>query len=531
MKKTAYIFTIMAGFMFLFSSCLKDLDTEPLDDRETTAADVFKDTNAYQQILAKIYAGFALTGQQGPAGMGDVAGIDEGFSSYLRTYFLHQVLSTDEAVIGWDDQTIKDFIYHAWTSTDVFVAAMYYRIFYQISLANEYIRQTSDDKLIERGVSAELRETIAGYRLEARFLRALSYYHAMDLFGNVPFTTDADGIGAFLPPQIQRADLFEFIEEELIEIMDDMAAPRSSGYYGRATRAAAWMVLAKIYLNAEVYTGVQRYTDCITYCNLIINAGYTLEPEYRHLFNADNYLVTSEIIFGVPFHGIQTTSYGGTNFIIHAQTGGEMNNEASTLVGIAGGWGGLRTTKNIVNMFATNDPRRLFYTNGQNLEINDLGSFNDGYASIKFTNLKRDGTPGSSLQFVDTDFPMFRLADVYLMYAEAVLRGGTGGDMTNALAYVNSIRERAFKNTSGNISQGQLTLDFILDERARELFWEMHRRQDLIRFNKFAGNTGYLWPWKGNSREGLDTDAKYKLFPLPASDVAANPNLTQNTGF
>ena len=529
MKKTAYIITLAAGLMLVFSSCLKDLDTEPLDDRETTAADVFNDPAAYQQFLAKVYAGLAVSGQQGPSGMADISGIDEGFGQYLRGLWYHQVLSTDEAVIGWDDQTIKDFVYQSWTATDVFIAAMYYRIFYQISLANEYIRETTDERLNDRGITGTLRSDVEGYRAEARFLRALSYWHALDIFGNVPFVTERDAIGAFLPEQITRADLFTYIEQELLDIIPDLAEPGAPGYYGRADKAAAWMLLAKLYLNAEVYTGVPKYTECITYCNMIINSGYSLEPEFQHLFNADNHLSTNEIIFRIPYHGIETQTWGGTNFIIHAQVGGAMSAAA---LGVDGGWGGLRTTRNIVELYTpTSDPRGLFFTTGQTLDIEDLGDFSNGYASVKFTNIKRDGTPGTNLAFVDTDFPMFRLADVYLMYAEAVLRGGSGGDQATALQHVNQIRERAFKNSSSNITANQLTLDFILAERGRELFWEGHRRTDLIRFGKFAGPNPYVWPWKGNSRNGLETNERFNLFPLPAADIAANPNLVQNPGF
>jgi len=526
MKKTAYILTFLAGFMFLFSSCLSYLDTEPLDDNEVTAADIFKDPNAYQQILAKIYAGLAISGQQGPAGMPDISGIDEGFGQYLRGMWYHQVLSTDEAVIGWDDQTIKDFVYQSWTATDVFIAAFYYRIFYQIALVNEYLRETTDARLDERRVTGNLRTQVEGYRAEARFLRALSYYHALDVFGNVPFVTDQDPVGGFLPPQKMRADLFSYIETELLDIIPLMAQPRAANYYGRADRAAAWMLLAKLYLNAQVYMGQPRYTECITYCNQIISAGYSLEPEFWHLFNADNFLSTNEIIFRVPYHGINTQTYGGTNFIIHAQTGGAM---VAADYGIDGGWGGIRTTKNIVNLYNVNDPRRLFFTTGQDIEINNLSDFTNGFASIKFTNIRRDGSIGTNLQFVDTDFPMFRLADVYLMYAEALLRGGTGGDLNTALGYVNALRQRAWGSAAGNVST--IDEDFILDERARELFWEGHRRTDLIRYNRFAGNNTYVWPWKGNSKDGLQVNERFNLFPLPAADINANPNLDQNPGY
>jgi hypothetical protein len=122
------------------------------------------------------------------------------------------------------------------------------------------------------------------------------------------------------------------------------------------------------------------------------------------------------------------------------------------------------------------------------------------------------------------------LGDVYLMYAEAVLRGGSGGDAATALNYVNQIRERAYGDTGGNISTGDLTLDFILDERARELYWEAQRRTDLIRFGKFSGGD-YLWEWKGAVKDGRSIDAKFDIFPIPAADVIANPNLTQNQGY
>lgn len=528
MKKFTFISIFLAGMMFSMSSCMKDLDTVPLDDNEVTAADVFEDPLAYRQFLAKLYAGLAVSGQSGPAGMPDISGIDEGFGQYLRGFWNHQVLSTDEAVIGWDDQTIKDFVYQSWTPSDVFISAMYYRLFYQISLANEFLRETTDEKLDERDVDDALRAQIKTYRAEARFLRALSYWHAMDIFGNVPFVTEEDPIGNFLPEQIAREDLFVFIEEELLDILDEMVAPRANEY-GRADRAAAWTVLAKLYLNAEVYIGEEKYTECISMCQNIIDAGYELEGEYEHLFMADNYLCQDEIIFRVPYHGMQTQTYGGTNFIIFAKTGGDMVPED---YGIDDAWGGLRITKNIVNLFEVDDARAMFFTDGQSLEINDLSEFSDGYAVEKFTNKTREGDNGSNVQFVDTDFPMFRLADIYLMYAEAVVRGGSGGDLAIALDYVLEIRQRAYGDESGDITSGQLTQSFILDERARELYWEGHRRTDLVRYGRFAGSTSnYLWPWKGNSQDGLQVDAKYNLFPIPDSDLTANPNLTQNDDY
>ncbi len=528
MKKISYLIFSLLLFPLVMTSCFDDLDVAPLDDEEITSATVYDNPETYKQVLAKLYAGLAVSGQQGPAGNADISGIDEGFGQYIRGYFNHQVLSTDEAVIGWDDQTIKDFVYHAWGSSDVFITAMYSRIFYQISLVNEYLRQTTDGKLDERGVSDDLRADIQVYRAEARFLRALSYWHALDLFGGgVPFITEDNPIGSYVPEPITEVALFEFIEQELLDLSDELANPPHSEY-GRADKAAAWTLLAKLYLNAEVYTGEPHYSEALQYSEQVINAGFTLHDNYAELFMADNNPVQNpdinEIIFAVRYDGINTQTFGGTNFIIHAQVGGSMS---AADYGVDGGWGGLRTTPELVNLFPEDDKRRMFYSDGQSLEIDDMGDFTNGYAVVKFTNLKSDGTPGSNLEFTDTDFPVFRLADVYLMYAEAHLRGG-GGDLATAVGYFNAVRERAFGDNSMNVTD--ITLDGILDERARELYWEGHRRTDLVRFGLFTSGD-YVWSWKNNVKEGGATDAKYNRFPVPQADLTANPNLSPTPGY
>lgn len=532
MKRLFHILPVILGAALLFTACLKDLDVVPIDDSEITSATVFDNPEAYRQVLAKLYAGLAISGQQGPSGQPDISGIDEGFSQYIRQLWVHQVLTTDEAVVAWNDPSLPEMMFQQWSPSNEFVTAMYNRIFYQISLANEYLRQTTNARLNDRGVGADLRAKIQIYRAEARFLRALSMWHAMDLFGNIPFVTDASPIGSFLPEQIKRADLFLFVESELKDIIDDLVAPMANEY-GRADRGAAWTLLAKIYLNAEVYTGTPRWADALEYAEKVIAAGYDLEPNYAHLFNADNNPIQNpgmkEIIFAVRYDGMHTRTYGGTTFIISAAIGGDMN---SLDYGTSGKWGGHRTTKNIVNLFNynSNDSRAMFFSEGHNIEILDRTIFTDGYAVVKFTNLRRDGSAGSNLEFADTDFPVFRLADVLLTYAEAHVRGG-GGDVATAVNYVNRLRERALGDNTGNITSADLTLDFILDERGRELYWEAHRRTDLIRFNRFAGPNDYVWPFKGNVAAGIPTNVRNNLFPLPFTDITANPNLEQNLGY
>lgn len=523
-------FLIMFG-CFAALSCTNEIDNlAPIN--QSTAENVFEDPASYQAFLAKIYAGLAVSGQDGPAGNPDISGLDEGFSNYLRLYWKVQELTTDEAVIGWNDGTIKDLHYQNWTAGNEFIATMYSRIFYQISLCNEFIRQTSDEKLDSRGVEGSLREEIRYYRAETRFMRALSYYHALDMFRNVPFATENDPVGSFMPPQTNAQNLFEYIESELLAIDSDLIAAGQNAY-GRADKAAAWMLLSKLYLNAEVYVGTNRATDARIQIEKVIGSGqYSLEDNYEHLFLADNDQ-SNEIIFPITFDGLNTQGYGGMTFLCHAPVGGNMS---PSEFGVNGGWAGVRTTSTFVELYPgmenSSDGRELFFTEGQTLEINDISNFNDGYAVAKYRNVDRNGSPGSDPtgDFPDTDFPLFRLAEAYLIYAEAYVRGG-GGSVDFAVGYINLLRQRAYGNTSGDISAATLNgnPNFILEERGRELYWEGHRRTDLIRFNQFTSNG--VWPWKGNVPSGATTPSYRNIFPIPTADLSANPNLQQNQGY
>lgn len=522
-------------FILAFSilyACEDDLNIE-VEDPDIVVSDVvYEDVDDYLSGVAKLYAGFATTGQTGPAGNADISNVDEGASNYIRQFWMLQEIPTDEAVLGWGDPGIPELNTMEWSSGNVNIAAMYYRIFFTVAAANEFLRESTPEKVSSRGITGADAETIATYRLEARFIRALVYMHGIDLFGDIPLITEEDPVGVYYPTKNDKGEVFDFIESELLAIESEMLSPRA--VYGRADQAAAWMTLAKLYINAEVYSGESRYTDALTYLNFVINSGYSLDDNYDHVFYADNH-TSSEIVFPIVFDGVETETYGGTTFLAHGAVGGNMN---ATDYGIDGGWAGMRTTKSLVLLYPYDveytdspDNRANFYTDNQSLEIPQiLNDFASGFAIEKYRNITSDGQQAQDLVFADIDFPVYRLADAYLMYAEAVLRGGSGGSLGDAVNYINQLRQRAYGDMSANISQSDLTLDFVLDERARELYWEGHRRTDLIRFGVFTGGS-YLWPWKGGTQNGVGVDSFLSIFPIPSAELSANPNMTQNDGY
>ena len=504
MIKISIKWTGLLAVVLLLASCHKDLDRFPPND--VTSAQLYVDEAGYKQVLAKVYGSMALTGNQGPAGSGDVAGIDEGTSDFLRLYWKAQELSTDEAVVAWNDADIWDFHNMNWGANNSFLTGLYSRCFYVITLTNEFIRESSPEKLADRGITGPAADNIKTMRAEARFVRAYQYWVLMDLFGNVGFTNEETPIGAAVQPeQILRADLFKYIETELNDIEAELPAPRSN-QYGRADKAAVWSLLARMYLNAQVYTGTPKWSEAISNAKKVIDGGYALISNYRNLLLADNNTSNTEAIWTLNYDGLQTQNYGGTTFLVNASVGGDMDQTVSGL----SKWGGIRATKNLPLLFpdftGTLDKRAQFFQ--QNLEIEKISEFKDGYAVTKYRNRTRSGGFGSDpgKTFSDIDFPVFRLAEMHLIYAEGVLRGGTGGDRVTALSLINKLRERAYGNTGGNISDVSMNLDFILNERARELYWEAFRRTDLVRYDRFTDGS-YLWPWKGGVKNGAGVPA------------------------
>ena len=528
--------TFFYGLLMLlpiaFSACVNDLDTIPPGGKETTAEQAWDDPETYNKFVAKIYGSFALSGNQGPNGYDDIVSGDQGEATFLRSYWNLQELTTDEALVAWSDDGLNGLMFCNWTSDLRFSELTYNRLLINVAFCNEFMRETEAELLEKRGVDAATSIKVEEYRAEVRALRALNYYFLMDLFANVPFLTPEDGVGAFLPEQKGRDFFFSWIESEL-KACEGKLPEKSVLNYGKITDSVVWMILAKMYLNAEVYIGENRYSDCIVQLGKLFGAGYSLDEKYSYMFGADNDL-SPEIIFPIVFDGKKATTYGGTTYLMAAAYGSDM--APGSNFGLAQSWSGLHATETLVSQFEENDERALFWTEKRINSNKSLFDFNSGYSVIKFNNIKRsnplnvpveDREFGSDNQFPDTDFPLFRLSDAYLMYAEAILRGGTGGDWDKALGFVNEIRLRA---NVDEIGESDLTLAFLMQERSRELYWEGHRRTDLIRFNHFVSN--YAWPWKNGVYGGTATiNSIYKLFPIPTTELVANPNMKQNPGY
>ncbi|MGV3695677.1 RagB/SusD family nutrient uptake outer membrane protein [Flavobacterium sp.] len=540
MKKLKINAYCLLGFFFVLSSCTSDLDVVPTDDDVFLSEQFFAQPGAYKSGLAGVYGNLALTGA-GDAGSSFLQGIDAGTSQFTRCLWYMQNLTTDEVIWSYEnDPGTRELQRNIWNASNPIILGMFSRTMAEVALANEYLRQTTPQKLSSRGVTdAALLSDIEDYRNEVRVLRAFAYYNLMDLYGKAPFITEEAPINT-AGPEYNRQQLFTFIESELNDVLPDLK-PARTNESGRLDEAFARMVLAKMYLNAEVYLGTNRYADCLAQCTAIINGGFALKPNYLDNFKADNN-TSEEMIFTIQSDGQVTQSYGATTVMVNGQVGSLEQNGVALGVG-SGGWGGaLRLRKQFVQKFdgvAYDFDARKTLTGGgdRTLEISDISNKDQGYILSKFSNVSSTGVPGQNSTFVNTDFPLFRLADVYLMYAEAQMRndGATNGSNTanasaQSLTYINSLRERANDGNFANVTASEVTLGFIIDERSRELHWEGHRRQDLIRFGLYTGGT-YNWAWKGNGANGIAISNNFKLFPIPAQSLAANPNLTQNTGY
>lgn len=522
-SKRYYIYILSLVFGLGLTSCVNDLNIQPIDPSVVQ-------TFNQDEVFAKVYASWAVTGQQGAAGNNDIDIDDEGRFSLTRSLWNCSELPTDEAICAWGDIEVPALNKDNFTSTNPSFKALYARLYFVITISNHFLTETqalTDDKTVKQ-------------RAEVRFIRALSYYYLLDFFGNVPFVTE---IKTEAPQQIKSADLFTWIETELKSVEPDMYDVKAAPYY-RLDKAADWMLLARLYLNAKVYTGTAKWNEAATYAKKVIDSNYKLASKYKYLFMADNAGAidgstvndaSKEIIFPIAADGEKTKSWGSSIFLINStRTSGMLN------WGTSGGWGGNRARVALVKKFfpttaapasddltvAAKDDRAMLFSTDRTLEISDPGIFKEGYSVQKYSNVRADGAAAKSADFPDTDIPFMRSAEAYLTYAEAVLRGAPESGMT-AVAAVNVLRTRA--NAKAFLAS-ELTLNSLLDEWAREFFFEGRRRTDLIRFGVFTGSD-YLWDWKGGASTGASIPSYLNLMPIPADDLNANPNLVQNPGY
>lgn len=522
-----------------FTACADDatiiggsLHPDNPNPQQTTTAD-------YDGILNKIYGNLALTGLTGPHGNSDLpSDIDEGMSVFMRVVWYANELSSDESLCAWlTDAGIPEFNRGTWGDNHALLRGIYYRCMFGITLCNFFLDNAPSD--------------IDEYSLkvaEVRFMRALYYYYLMDMFGNPPFITH---VSSEAPVQASRKEIFDFVESELKDVIGegegtDVLAAAKTIKYGRADIAAGYMLLMRMYLNAEVYTGTARWEDARTYADKAIKSGYSLcttslngYNSYQLLFMGDNDTngAQDEIVFPILFDGELTQSWGGVFLAAGTVNADDI---AAYPTGISSNWGGIRAKKYFIEKWfpnddapsgtpadlaaAANDDRCLFMTQGHELEINAEDKFEEGYGYVKFLNTHADGSETHNAEHTDYDFPLFRLAEAYLTYAEADARLNGGNVSSTGLEYIKALRNRAHANSNINV----FSLDDIEDEWSREFGFEGRRRMDMIRFGNF---TGVRRIWIGGTAAGGTLSGYRSIFPLPSSDLVANPNLKQNEGY
>ncbi|MFM2292641.1 MAG: hypothetical protein RIS29_2454 [Bacteroidota bacterium] len=524
-NKMLYIISLIV-VSFITTSCFDDLNVSPINPKVSQTFD-------QDAVFAKTYASFALTGQQGAAGNNDIDITDEGRFSLTRCLWNCSELPTDEAVCSWGDVEVVELNACNWTASNLAAAGLYSRLYFIVTISNHFLQQTAgmtDEKTVKQ-------------RAEVRFLRAVGYYYLMDMFGNVPFT---EVVSSTLPQQIKRADLFDWIEKELKECESDMYAPRSAPYY-RVDKVANWLLLSRMYLNAEVYTGKARWDDAITYSKKVMDSGYALNPSYKQLFMGDNAgtldgstnTAPQEIIFPIAADGVKTKSWGASLFLIASTHTTGMQAWGSTQ-----GWSGNRAKFTLVKKFfpsgtvpvdsnltvQAQDDRAMLHSVDRTAAVTKVTDFTKGISVTKYTNARWDKKATHDLEFPDMDIPFMRTAEAYLTYAEANLRSSSG-DASKALSAINALRTRSHATAYGSIAKDKAGLDLVLDEWAREFYFEGRRRTDLIRYGYFGGSSEYNWDWKGGVASGATFSEKYNLLPIPPGDLNANANLVQNSGY
>jgi hypothetical protein len=517
---------------------------------------------SYEGLFNKCYATIAMAGNGGANGDCDIDGIDGGTSGYIRQMWNANELPTDEAINGWGDDGIEQSCFNTYDESHPMLNGYFSRLTTSITYCNQYLTEASDYN--------------AQMTAEVRFLRCLHYYLLMDAFGRVPF---AETLGD--PVIYSRQEIFDWLVKELTENVEpNLAEPKpkksSDAGYGRVDKAAAWILLSRLYLNAEVYTGAAKWSEAATWAKKVMDSAYQLNTTsvggwsaYQMLFMGDNGETNAayEGIFPILQDGIRTTSWGTTQFLCAGSFDSDMHanpNNLSSTNGVSGQvWGGNRARPNLIEKFfpkgdipmsteeapngatesdiialdaqdgsdtkgilkAAGDDRALFYAGRgggiRKLRTDKLNNFLDGISIVKWQNIRVDGGTCSDPQFPDTDIPLFRLAEAYMTRAEAKWRSGDATGIND----VNTLRTRA-----NAAPLTQLTEQDLIDEWCREFYMEGRRRSDLIRFDMFTGKK-YNWAWKGGVADGQAVDSHFKFYPIPMDDINNNKNMTQNAGY
>lgn len=544
-RNMKHIAWIAAGASMLFTACIGDLDTLPLNPSDSTSETVYgADESGYIAGLTKLYFNFVSNETT------DLQVSDAGASELVRAFWTVQEVTSDACKCAWEnDAWVRAMNTNTWSDADNDATyAVYVRTLQGIAYTNEYLRQTASDRLSDRGVSSELAAKIQGFRAEARFLRAYFYWMALDVFGDVPFTTENSPFGGGVnPKQASRKDVFDYCISELTALAaDDSPMPAARSNYPRADKGAVLGLLARMYLNAEVYTGTPMWQEAKDACEDIFTMGYSLCPEYADLFrgdNGENPEALNEVLFGISYDAEQTQSYGGTSYLTLAAIAATDVSSTQMINGVNNGWGGIRVPYEYVEKYFNvrnadysagtydvNDKRgRMFYIKGRSESMDGaLYVFLNGWSCLKFNNIPHNMDQDSYLAtaaskaYSDIDFPMIRLGEIYLIYAEACMNLGQAN---TALPKVQDLAARA-----GVTAPTSITQEWLIEERARELMWEGHRRTDLIRYGKFTSSS-FLWTYKGGSFSGQGFDDHMKIFANPASELASNPELHQNPGY
>ena len=555
--KKLFITTAMASMLCMgFVSCADELNIKSIDPQSSP-------TYTAEGLLAKQYATLGLTGQKGAAGSADLSG-DEGESGFIRTVFNLQELMTDEILWAWqDNEGIAAITHMNWDKSNARVNWAYQRLIFDITLYNQFISEQtgkmSEDKIAE-----------------VRFLRALNYYYFLDLYRKAPFKDTFDNN---LPTEKSGKDLYEWLDKELTTIeplMAEVGAYNTAKDFGRADRGAAYALHARLALNSEVYTDgqVKDYQKAIDYCDKIITSGkYDLCREkkngysgYQQLFMGDNDCnpeAMKEIIFPIRQDGLKARAYAGTTYLVSAATIGGMP-YAST----GDPWKCFFARENMVEKFFPNkdipmatvndvledptkeqvrakdnemgistadviakakDDRALFYMGVGGCETGKVRTINpgevitgplNGASFVKWSNLHADGSTQHDQNYSDTDFPVFRLAEIYLTRAEAKYRLNGSQD---GLADIQLVQGRANRDLKATSVDDQT----LIDEWCREFYMEGRRRSDLVRFGLFTGSK-YLWSFKGGVPNGAGIESHFDIYPIPGNETKNNPNMTQN---